>query len=162
MSENKSEDNKHNNCSILEKFLLPIIGIAGLMILQNIYPTYVTNVVGIIYPSYCTIITIETEKSDSYKKWMTYWIVFAIFTLLDYIGKKFIIYNFFKLIVLVWCFYPKSKGSGIIYSFLIEKYVPTKVNITEHKESIYSYDQYKASSNKLSEYSKDLTENKEN
>ncbi len=85
-----------------------------IFLIINFYSTKISTVLGIIYPGYFTINVIETENSEAYKSIMTYWVIFAIFTLLDDFGKNNFIYGIIKFIVLVWCFHPKFNGSGII------------------------------------------------
>ena len=85
----------------------------------------ITTVVGIAYPIFWSIRAIESPDSDDDKQWLTYWVVFALFSFIDLFSGfvlKFIpFYFFFKLLFLVWCFLPNFKGASIIYDVILIK-----------------------------------------
>jgi receptor expression-enhancing protein 5/6 len=78
--------------------------------------------VGTAYPVYWTMKAIES-KSNEDKQWLTYWVVFACFTIIDmfsgYLLKFIPFYFFLKIVFLIWLFMPNSQGSYIIYHLLV-------------------------------------------
>lgn len=42
------------------------------------------NTIGLLYPAYVSIHAIESLKKDDDTKWLTYWVVFAIFSVVEY------------------------------------------------------------------------------
>ena len=100
-----------------------IIGIAFVYI--GFMERFITNMIGTIYPVFCTIETLEYHTGDD-KYWLTYWVVFGIFTLVDmfsgFILKIVPFYFFIKILFLVWCFMPNTQGAVIMYNFFISRF----------------------------------------
>jgi receptor expression-enhancing protein 5/6 len=84
----------------------------------------ITNIVGTVYPAYWTMKSIESKSSDA-REWLTYWVVFACFTLIDtlsgFLLKYIPFYFFFKIIFLIWLFMPDSRNCTILYNLVIVK-----------------------------------------
>jgi len=108
---------------------------------------FITNLVGTVYPAFWTMKSIES-KGDDDKQWLTYWVVFACFTLIDlfsgFILKFIPFYFFIKIVFLIWLFMPNSQGCNIIYHLLV---------VRVFKSFEQDIDQ---ASEKLGEYTKDL------
>lgn len=81
--------------------------------------TILTLFITVLYPAAKSIQALETDATDDDKEWLTYWIIFGIFTLLDdFLGcvLNMIPYYFWiKLAFFVFLFAPQTKGSKIIY-----------------------------------------------
>lgn len=105
-----------------------IIGlIASLsLVFLGYFQHYITTLVGIVYPIFWSMRAIESPETDDDKQWLTYWVVFALFTVVDMFSGfvlKFIPFYFFiKLTFLIWCFLPNFKGASIIYDTFIVKF----------------------------------------
>ena len=41
------------------------------------------QVLGVLYPVYKSMMALETESLDDDKQWLTYWIIFALFSAVD-------------------------------------------------------------------------------
>ncbi|KAF7457722.1 TB2/DP1, HVA22 family protein [Cryptosporidium felis] len=82
----------------------------------------ICNVVGFIYPAYMSFKAIETPGRADDKQWLTYWVVCAIFSILevfiDIILFWIPFYYLFKLFFLFWLFLPQSTGAVILYTNL--------------------------------------------
>ena len=50
----------------------------------------VSNIIGFAYPGYCSMKAIETKQKDDDTKWLTYWVVFAVFTILEYFSDAIV------------------------------------------------------------------------
>jgi receptor expression-enhancing protein 5/6 len=78
------------------------------------------NLIGFVYPAITSIKAVESRDKDDDTKWLTYWVVFAVFSLLEFFSdillSWFPIYWLVKCAFLVWCFAPGPlNGSQFIY-----------------------------------------------
>ena len=144
------------------KLIMSILGVCLFFVFIGYFDHYITTVIGILYPAIWSIRAIESKGSEDDKQWLTYWVVFAIFTFIDMFSGfvlKFIpFYFFFKLIFLVWCFMPNTRGATFIYDkFIIKLFQKYESKINEFGEVIYG---------KVTEIQKEgqdiITRNKEN
>ena len=96
-----------------------------LFVYLNIFENLITNLVGTIYPSFWTIKAIESKNKNDIKKWLTYWIVFGVFIIIDFfniiIVKIFPYYFLMKIMFLIWLFMPGSNGCTVVYQLFVKK-----------------------------------------
>lgn len=63
-------------------------------------------VIGTVYPTIQSVLALETEEIDDDKQWLTYWMVFSVFSLFENLGAfllKFIPFYFLiKVLFLIW------------------------------------------------------------
>ena len=89
--------------------------------------TILTLLITVLYPAAKSIQALETENTDDDKEWLTYWIIFGIFTLMDdFLGflLSLIPYYFWvKLAFFVFLFAPQTKGSMIIYDKVVKPFL---------------------------------------
>lgn len=82
----------------------------------------IVQIVGILYPAYMSFKAIESPGEEDDKLWLTYWTVFALYNFAD----RFVDYLFFwvpfyhaiKLIVLVYMFFPTTRGAIKFYNIV--------------------------------------------
>ncbi|KAI8644593.1 TB2/DP1, HVA22 family-domain-containing protein [Parasitella parasitica] len=102
----------------------------------GVYRTYyrktklTLNLLGVVYPAYCCWQLVKSQlngQDEKLKSWLTYWIIFGSFQVLDhwmasdlfmFSRKK---YNFYKLLILYWAQSPHSKGALLLYRHVIQK-----------------------------------------
>jgi len=101
-----------------------ILGLLSIYMIFGYFAELVCNVVGFVYPAYASIHALESQNKDDDTKWLTYWVVFALFSVVEFfsdiIFSWFPLYWLVKVVFLVWCFIPlQSNGSAYIYSRLI-------------------------------------------
>ena len=85
------------------------------------------QIIGVAYPCWCSILALETiEDYDDDKKWLTYWMVFNLFNMLDQSFKWITSYiPFFLLIrlfILIWLQSPTSEGAAHIYKRFVKPF----------------------------------------
>ena len=104
------------------------IGLASLWVIWGWGAPLLANFL-LLYPAYWSIKTLETNNYDDDKKWLTYWVVFAFFSVLEYFSSAIVYmipsYWLWKCLVMVWCMMPgTNNGAVIIYNIFIRpKYV---------------------------------------
>ena len=95
-----------------------------MLVYLNLFESLITNLVGTVYPAFWTIKSIECKNDDD-KMWLTYWAVFASFTLVDMFSViivKFVPFYFvMKILFLIWLFMPNSQGCYLVYHLLVKK-----------------------------------------
>lgn len=84
----------------------------------------ISNVVGFVYPAYCSIRALESSSKADDTRWLTYWVVFSTFSLIDTFSGFLLswipFYWLAKVLFLVWCFSSSDlNGSDIIYKKVI-------------------------------------------
>lgn len=84
----------------------------------------VCNLIGFAWPAYQSLKALESSSKDDDTKWLTYWVTFASFSILEFFAD--ILLNWFppyflvKLIFLIWCSLPiERNGSAIVYNALL-------------------------------------------
>ena len=67
---------------------------------------------------------IETPEPEDEKQWLTYWVCFGVFQLLDNYAISILayipLYNFLKLGLVILLWHPKSMGMNYIYEHILE------------------------------------------
>lgn len=92
----------------------------------GLFPKFFVGLLGFIYPAYMSLKLTHRKNRDSLKQWLTYWVIFGLFELLD--GFFMLIFlhilPFFypiKALFIIWLFYPKSKGATLLYERLFRR-----------------------------------------
>jgi len=120
----------HDKSHIRPSFLA--IGFSIVSLLLAIYcfgSHFVTNLIGFVYPLYESYRALAlnqvagaTAAMDA--QWLTYWIVFATFSLVESLTDFFLYWIPFYYVVksgfLVWCFLPSTHGAEQIYHKVLE------------------------------------------
>ena len=108
------------------KYIMIALGVALLFTIIGFLDKYITCLVGILLPTFFSIKAIESKEEDDDKLWLTYWTIYAVFSFLDlfvgWILKIIPFYFIIKLVFLVWCFMPNTKGAIIVYDKIIKPF----------------------------------------
>ena len=108
------------------KYIMIALGVALLFTIIGFLDKYITCLVGILLPTFFSIKAIESKEEDDDKLWLTYWTIYALFSFLDlfvgWILKIIPFYFIIKLVFLVWCFMPNTKGAIIVYDKIIKPF----------------------------------------
>ncbi|XP_066469661.1 receptor expression-enhancing protein 5 [Tiliqua scincoides] len=82
------------------------------------------NLIGFVYPAYISIKAIESPNKDDDTQWLTYWVVYGIFSLVEFFSDLFLswfpFYYMMKCGFLLWCMSPSpANGAELLYHRII-------------------------------------------
>jgi len=90
-------------------------------------PAHVTNLLGFAFPAVASFRAIESPDKDDDTQWLTYWVVFSGFSLLetfsDALSEYFPMYYAFKFAFLIWLSAPTTRGAEFIYANLVRPFL---------------------------------------
>jgi receptor expression-enhancing protein 5/6 len=97
--------------------------------------TILSAVLTVVYPAFKSIKALETKDTeDDDKVWLTYWVVFGVFTLLDefafFILNLIPFYWYIRLGFFVWLMAPQTQGAQIVYKNVLRPL------LNQHKDRI--------------------------
>ncbi|XP_037134904.1 receptor expression-enhancing protein 3 [Syngnathus acus] len=79
----------------------------------------VVLVFGTLYPAYYSYKAVKTKNVKEYVRWMMYWIVFALYTVVETITDLtlawFPLYYELKVAFVIWLLSPYTRGASLIY-----------------------------------------------
>ncbi|XP_051927250.1 receptor expression-enhancing protein 3 [Hippocampus zosterae] len=74
---------------------------------------------GTLYPAYYSYKAVKTKNIKEYVRWMMYWIVFALYTVVETITDLtlawFPLYYELKVAFVIWLLSPYTRGASLIY-----------------------------------------------
>jgi len=98
-----------------------LLAILALYLIVGRAAQFVCNLIGFVYPAYKSLMALETSNKEDDGKWLTYWVVFAAFSVVEFFSdillNWFPLYWLAKVAFLLWCSadIPNS-GAAVIYS----------------------------------------------
>jgi len=98
-----------------------VIGLVVLyffLIVFNLGGQLLTNLAGFAIPGYYSMAALFTTTSTDDTQWLTYWVVFAFFTVVESLVSVvywFPFYFTFKFVFLLWLSLPTFRGAEIIF-----------------------------------------------
>jgi len=121
--------------------LLGSVGVGVLITLLTFGFAFVSNLVGFAYPVYASFKAIRSPGQQDDAFWLTYWVVYSTFALfesaLDLVFFWVPLYYIGKIVLLVWCFHPSTKGALFIYNqFLAPVFATLQQQTQEIEEEI--------------------------
>lgn len=89
---------------------------------------FIVSLLGFLYPAYASVKAIESTQKDDDTQWLTYWVVYSAFSILEFFSDIFLswfpLYFLFKCAFLGWCMAPFSwNGAEFIYHRFIAPFV---------------------------------------
>ncbi|KAI1497582.1 TB2/DP1, HVA22 family-domain-containing protein [Biscogniauxia marginata] len=125
------ELSKYPTLNNLEKqFAVPkvyaVIGVATLyffFIVFNLGGQLLTNFAGCVVPGYYSLAALFSSAKADDTQWLTYWVVFAFFTVLESalsVVYWFPFYYTFKFVFLLWLSLPMFSGAQLIFRSFVQ------------------------------------------
>jgi len=103
-----------------------VLGLGALyffLIVLNLGGSLLTNLAGFVIPGYYSLAALFTANKADDTQWLTYWVVFAFFTVIESLISVVYwvpFYYTFKFVFLLWLSLPVFRGADIIFrSFLV-------------------------------------------
>ena len=85
------------------------------------------NLIGFFYPVYASLKAIESEEKDDDTRWLIYWVIYAMFTIVETFTDTILywipFYFAFKVGFLVWLMLPSHNGAELIYKKVLKPFV---------------------------------------
>ena len=109
-----------------------ILGVV--LVMLGVGESYIVNILGVAYPCFQSFLALDSEGKDDDKQWLTYWVCFGFFNIIDQFAGiilRFIpFYYFLKLGFLIYLFHPSTLGATTVYNTII------KPRIEQYQDSI--------------------------
>ena len=92
-----------------------------LAIANGICSSLLANIFGFLYPAYESLKALETASATDDKKWLTYWVCYACFSILESVSDTLLFwipfYYLLKILFLVWCMWPSEEMNGAMFVY---------------------------------------------
>lgn len=93
----------------------------------------ISDIVSFLYPAYMSFKAIDSEDPTDDTQWLTYWVVFAFFSIVEgcaeFITLWIPFYFIIKCAFFVWLYHPKFLGAGLVYTQVIKPIVMPYVTV---------------------------------
>jgi receptor expression-enhancing protein 5/6 len=105
-------------------FFLAIVAILSSIIYALGGMKLTTDLFAFVYPAYCSFVAIESAETIDDTQWLTYWVVFALFSItenvMNFLVEYIPFYYMIKCAFFLWLYHPKFLGAGVVYKSIIK------------------------------------------
>ena len=116
-------------CGVASYLFVGVATFGFLLLVWGFGAQFVTNLIGFAYPLYESYRSLSSTSASaaathSQQQWLTYWIIYAAFSLVESLTDFFLywipLYHLVKIAFLVWCFLPQTRGAEQVYAKVVE------------------------------------------
>lgn len=97
----------------------------------------VSDFICFVYPAYVSLMAISSPDPADDTQWLTYWVVFAVFSIVEsalgFIVVWIPFYFAIKVGFFMWLYHPKFMGAVLVYKEVITPFVMPHLQATEEK-----------------------------
>ena len=98
---------------------LGVLGFVIMFFLFGFGASFMANIVGFVYPVWASYLAIESKGKDDDTQWLTYWLVFGSFSIIDQFTDVILqfvpFYHLAKMGFLIWLYLPQTQGAKSLY-----------------------------------------------
>ena len=104
-----------------------VMFVAIFLVAVGVCGNLLVSIVGFLYPAYRSFKALESDETDDDTQWLTYWVVYAFFTVFDemtsWILNLMPFYFMIKLVLMIWMFWPTTNGARVIYNTVLAPFL---------------------------------------
>ena len=118
-------------------FSVAVLLFAGLLYLIGGFKL-MTDLVGFVYPAYMSFQSMESSPkgaAEDATQWLTYWVIFSFLAVIEgvapFLADWIPMYYPNKIGLIVWLYYPKTKGAEMIYNTVVRPHILPYLEMTK-------------------------------